>query len=71
MLGHNFASMDELHHFLRHSTEKMTYKYLRDGQDFWFGLRTGYNAMSRCQQGAEDDDSSASSTATKILPFAN
>lgn len=71
MLGHNFASMDELHHFLRHSTEKMTYKYLRDGQDFWYGLRTGYNAVSRCQQDVDDEDSSASLTTTKTLPSAN
>ena len=70
-LGHNFATMPELNHFLRHSTEKMTYKYLRDGQDFWSGLSLGYEVVNRCQLHDDDDDCSESSTATRILPCAN
>lgn len=46
-LGHNFATLEELQIFLRHSTPQNTMKYLRDGRDYYHGLRQGYTIANR------------------------
>ena len=73
-LGHAECTNEEITQFLRHSTMQMTMKYLRNGKDYMFGLRQGYNTMAKAramnivqQRGDESDDSETSSRATLRL----
>ncbi len=53
-MAHQFATMEELQQFLRHASPVNTLKYLREGRDFFHGLRVGYRSMQRSESEGRD-----------------